>query len=263
MQKAERELRIKVEVFHPLRGQVSEQVRYLENILLLNFDGIAVSPVNADELTPALNRVAERMPVICHDSDAPRSKRRTYVGSNNVEAGRAAAEAALRALGPTRTGKVALFVGRSDMENAVQRTQGLLEVLSGSGLEVLPTFLDNADRAKAKSNVEDALSRYPDLVLLIGLWSYNGAILAEAVRLSSRDPKPIVIAFDQETETLRAIDSGLIHATIAQKPFEFGYQSMKLLKDAKDGKVVPAVVDTGFTTVQKGNLLEYLDQMTE
>ena len=64
--------------------------------------------------------------------------------------------------------------------------------------------------------MEDALSRYPDLVLLIGLWSYNGAILAEAVRLSSRDPKPIVIAFDQETETLRAIDSGLIHATIAQ-----------------------------------------------
>ena len=37
---------------------------------------------------------------------------------------------------------------------------------------------------------------------------------------------------------------------------------MKLLKDAKDGKVVPAVVDTGFTTVQKGNFVEYLDQMT-
>ena len=26
-------------------------------------------------------------------------------------------------------------------------------------------FLDNTDRAKAKKNIEDALARYPDLVL--------------------------------------------------------------------------------------------------
>ena len=263
VQKAERELRIKVEVFHPLRGQVSEQVRYLENILLLNFDGIPVSPVNADELTPR----STGWPSACLSFATTRTRLVPSGGRTSVRtmSKRVAPQRKPRSVRwvPLAPVKWGLFVGSRDMQNAVQRTQGLLEVLSGSGLEVLPTFLDNADRAKAKSNVEDALSRYPDLVLLIGLWSYNGAILAEAVRLSSRDPKPIVIAFDQETETLRAIDSGLIHATIAQKPFEFGYQSMKLLKDAKDGKVVPAVVDTGFTTVQKGNLVEYLDQMTE
>ena len=101
-------------------------------------------------------------------------------------------------------------------------------------------FLDGTDRAKAKKNVEDALARYPDLVLTIGLWSYNGPSLAGAIRASSRKVKPAIVAFDEDEETLKAIEDGLIYATIVQKPFEFGYQSMKLLKELKDGKQVPA-----------------------
>ena len=106
-------------------------------------------------------------------------------------------------------------------------------------------FLDGTDRAKAKKNVEDALARYPDLVLTIGLWSYNGPSLAGAIRASSRTDKPAIVAFDEDEETLKAVEDGLIYATIVQKPFEFGYQSMKLLKDIKDGKQVPANVEPG------------------
>ena len=43
-------------------------------------------------------------------------------------------------------------------------------------------FLDGADRNKAKKNVEDALARYPDLVMTIGLWSYNGPCMVDAVQ---------------------------------------------------------------------------------
>jgi len=138
--KAEKDFGIKVEIFRPLRGQISEQQRYLENILALKLDGLAVNPVSSDAMTPVLNRLAEAMPVICHDSDAPHSRRRSYVGSNNVEAGRAAGVLALGALGEKRSGKVGLFVGRSDMQNAVQRLQGLTETLKGKGLELLPLF---------------------------------------------------------------------------------------------------------------------------
>ena len=140
----------------------------------MGFQGVAVSPVNPDSMTPLLDRVAAKMPVICHDSDAPKSKRSAYVGTNNVEAGRAAGAAALKALGDKRKGKVAIFVGRIDMQNAIERRQGVEEALKGTGLEILPVFLDGTDRTKAKKNVEDALARYPDLVLAIGLWSYNG-----------------------------------------------------------------------------------------
>jgi ribose transport system substrate-binding protein len=263
IQKAEQELGIKAQVFRPLKGELAEQQRYIEDVMVMGFQGMAVSPVNPDSMTDLLNRAADKMPVICHDSDAPKSKRKVYVGTNNVEAGRAAGAAALKAVGDKKKGKVALFVGRIDMQNAIERRQGVEETLKGSGLEILPVFLDGTDRAKAKKNVEDALARYPDLVLTIGLWSYNGPSLAGAIRASSRKEKPAIVAFDEDEETLKAVEDGLIYATIVQKPFEFGYQSMKVLKDIRDGKEVPAVVNPGIDTISKENLNAFWTKLKE
>jgi ribose transport system substrate-binding protein len=263
MRKAEQDLGIRAEPFRPLKGELAEQQRFLEDILVLGFDGVAISPLNPESMTPLLDRVAAKMPVICHDSDAPRAKRRSYVGTNNVEAGRAAGAAALAALGTRRTGKVALFVGRIDMQNAIERRQGIEEALKGTGLEILPLFLDNADRPKAKKNVEDALARYPDLALTIGVWSYNGPCMAGAIRESARATKPAAVAFDEDEETLKAVEDGIVYATIVQKPFEFGYQSMRLLKDARDGKPVPATYDPGITTVTRQNLDQFWGQLRQ
>jgi ribose transport system substrate-binding protein len=264
VRKAQNDLGLKADVFRPLKGEVSDQQRFLEDILVQNFDGVAISPIDAEAMTPLLDQVSARMPVVCMDSDAPKSKRVAYVGSNNVEAGRAAGTAAIDALAAAgfKTGKVALFVGRMDMQNAIDRKQGIDETLGKvNGLEILPVFLDSADRTKAKKNVEDALARYPDLVLMMGIWSYNGPALAGATRASTRAKKPAIVVFDEEEETLKAIKDGLIFATIAQKPFEFGYQSMKLLKDTKDGKPAPKSVDTGLVTVEKANLDQFWDQL--
>jgi len=264
VRKAEQDFGIKADVFRPLKGEVADQQRYLEDILVQDFDGVAISPINADAMTSVLDKVAVKMPLVCADSDAPKSKRLAYVGSNNVEAGRAAGTAAIEALAAAgfKTGKVALFVGRMDMQNSVDRKQGLDETLGKvPGLEILPVFLDNADRTKAKKNVEDALARYPDLVLMLGIWSYNGPALAGATRASTRTQKPAIVVFDEEEETLKAIQDGLIFATITQKPFEFGYQAMKLLKEAKDGKPTVAAVDTGLVTVKKDNLGQFWDQL--
>jgi ribose transport system substrate-binding protein len=264
VRKAERDFGIKADVFRPLKGEVSDQQRFLEDIQVQNFDGVAISPIDASAMTPLLDKVSAHMPLVCSDSDAPSSKRVAYVGSNNVNAGRAAGAAAIQALAASgaKTGKVALFVGRMDMQNSIDRKQGIDETLGKvPGLEILPVFLDSADRTKAKKNVEDALARYPDLVLMIGIWSYNGPALAGATRASTREHKPAIVVFDEEEETLKAIQDGLIYATITQKPFEFGYQSMRILKDAKEGKSVEKLVDTGLVTVTKPTLAEFWDQL--
>lgn len=267
VRKAEQELGVKAEVFRPLKTEVSLQQRFMEDILVQGFKGMAISPISPDAMTPLLDRVAASMPVVCHDSDAAKSKRKTYVGTDNVTAGKAAGEAALAALGKAgiTKGKVALFVGRIEMQNAIDRKAGIEQTLGkpGSGFELLPVFLDHADRTKAKQNVEDALARYPDLVMTLGLWSYNGPCIAGAVRSSTRAQKPLIVAFDEEEETLKAVEDGLIFATIVQKPYQFGYQSMRVLKELTDGKTVPSTVDTGITTVTKENLAQFWAELRE
>jgi ribose transport system substrate-binding protein len=59
------------------------------------------------------------------------------------------------------------------------------------------------------------------------------------------------------------VQDGLISATIVQRPFQFGYQSMKALKDLRDGKTPPATVDTGITTVSKDNLQQFWTELRE
>jgi ribose transport system substrate-binding protein len=266
VRKAEKDLGIKAQVFRPLKTEVSEQQRFIEDILVQGFDGMAICAINPDAMTPLLDRVAGKMPVVVHDSDAPKSQRKAFVGTNNVEAGRLAGQAAIAGLkqaGITK-GKVAMFVGRIDMQNSIDRKQGIEETLGKQpGIEILPIFLDGADRTKAKKNVEDALARYPDLVMVVGLWSYNGPAMVDAVRNSTRAKKPLVVAFDEEEETLKAVEDGTIFATIVQKPFEFGYQSMKALKDAKDGKTLPSTIDTGISTIKKDSLGTFWAELRE
>jgi ribose transport system substrate-binding protein len=217
-------------------------------------------------MTPLLDKVAAKMPVVVHDSDAPKSQRKSFVGTNNVEAGRLAGQAAIDALKAANItkGKVALFVGRIDMQNSIDRKQGIDETLGKQpGITILPVFLDGADRNKAKKNVEDALARYPDLVMVIGLWSYNGPAMVDAVKASTRAKKPLVVAFDEEEETLKAVQDGTIFGTIVQRPFQFGFQSMKALKDVKDGKTIPTFIDTTVQKIDKSNLTAFWTELRE
>ena len=266
VRKAEKELGIKADVFRPLKTEVSEQQRFIEDILVQNFDGMAICAINPDAMTPILDRVAAKMPVVVHDSDAPKSQRKSFVGTDNVAAGKLAGQAAIDALKAANIskGKVAMFVGRIDMQNSIDRKRGIDETLGKQpGIEILPVFLDGADRNKAKKNVEDALARYPDLVMTIGLWSYNGPCMVDAVKASTRAKKPVIVAFDEEEETLKGVQDGLISATIVQRPFQFGYQSMKALKDVRDGKTIPTFIDTTIQKIDKGNLTAFWTELRE
>jgi len=62
---------------------------------------------------------------------------------------------------------------------------------------------------------------------------------------------------------LKAVQDGIIYATVVQKPFQFGYQSMKALKDLNDGKTVPPFIDTGILVVNKGNLDSFWNELRE
>ena len=206
------------------------------------------------------------MPVVVHDSDAPKSQRKAFVGTDNVAAGKLAGQAAIDALKAANIskGKVGMFVGRIDMQNSIDRKRGIDETLGKQpGIEILPIFLDGADRNKAKKNVEDALARYPDLVMVIGLWSYNGPAMVDAVQASTRKKKPVVVAFDEEEATLKAVEDGTIFATIVQRPYQFGYQSMKALKDVREGKTIPTFIDTTIQKIDKSNLAAFWAELKE
>ena len=174
-----------------------------------------------------INETAKKTLVITQDSDAPNSDRTVYIGTDNVAAGRQAGELVKEAL--PNGGKIMVFVGKSDARNAKERYDGLKEALNGSKVEIIDIRTDDTDRARAKSNAADTLVSHSDVAAMVGLWSYNGPAILNAIKDANKVGQVKIICFDEEDETLAGIKDGAIFATVVQQPFEFGYQSVILM----------------------------------
>src|SRR4029078_7239870 len=214
-------------------GTAAEQQRVVDDLLAKGINGIAISPVDPANQTTMLNRAAAQALVVTQDSDAPTSNRTCYIGTDNVEAGRQAGRLVKEA--SPQGGKIMVFVGVLDAQNARERYQGLKEVLAGSNIQIVDVRTDNTDRVRAKSNAADTLVNVPDIAGLVGLWSYNGPAILSAVKEANKVDKVKIVAFDEEDETLGGIRDGAIYATVVQQPFEFGFKSMKLMARILDG----------------------------
>src|SRR6185295_4199549 len=196
-------------------------------------DGIAISPVDPANQTAMLNDAASQALVVTHDSDAPDSRRECYVGTDNVAAGRQAGELIKEAL--PRGGKIALFVGKLDARNAQERLQGIKQAIAGTTIELIDVRTDDTDQVRAKANVSEMLVAHADVAALVGLWSYNGPAILNAVRDAGKGGQVKIVAFDEDDETLAGVKAGAIVGTVVQQPFEFGYQSITLLDKALKG----------------------------
>src|SRR5438034_736700 len=181
-------------------GSAAEQQRIVEDLLAKGVNGFAISPVDPVNQTQMLNRAAQQALVVTQDSDAPKSNRTCYIGTDNVAAGRQAGGLIKEVL--PEGGKIMVFVGSLDAANAQQRYQGIKEVLQGSNIQILDVRTDSIDRVRAKSNAADAMVQHSDIAALVGLWSYNGPAIVGAVRDAGKAGKVKIIGVDEEDETL-------------------------------------------------------------
>ncbi len=127
-----------------------------------------------------IDAAARQAIVFTQDSDAPQSQRTLYIGTDNLAAGRQAGQ--LFAMRFPAGGDVMLFVGKLDAQNAQERVQGIRDALAESNIRILDVRTDDVDDVRAKANAADTLVRYPNVKALVGLWSYNGPAILNAVR---------------------------------------------------------------------------------
>ena len=139
-----------------------------------------------------------------------------------------------------------IFVGRLEQLNAQQRRQGVIDELMNRSFQptrrdpndapisndkytIIDTRTDQFDYAKAKSQVEDAIAKYPQLDGVIGLFAYNPPMALKAIKEAGKINQIKIIAFDEEDETLQGIMDGHIYGTVVQNPYHYGYESVRIL----------------------------------
>jgi ribose transport system substrate-binding protein len=125
---AEKELGdVDVDFRIPSAGNAAEQQELLDDLLAKGVDGVAVSPIDPANQTALLDKVASQALLITQDSDAPNSKRVCYIGTDNTAAGVEAGKMIKEAL--PDGGKIMVFVGSMDAQNAKERFAGIKQEL--------------------------------------------------------------------------------------------------------------------------------------
>lgn len=208
----------------PAKPTVEAQQELVNSLVAGGVDGIAISPIDAESQTDFLNSIAAKTLLVCADSDATKSKRTCYIGTDNVIAGKMAAELLKAAL--PKGGKIVLFASYLNAQNIKDRVQGLQTGLAGSNIQIADTLVDGAKSEAAQKNAQDALLKYPDLAGMQCLNGYQGPAILTAVRGAGKAGQVKIVCFDDSSETLEGIAGGDISGTIVQSPYNFGYQTI-------------------------------------
>lgn len=104
----------------------------------------------------------------------------------------------------------------------------------GNGYKLIATKTDESKQEVCQAHAEDLLNKRPKVGCLVGLWEYNPPALLRAVKGSGKSVP--IVAFDENDQTLAGVKDGSVVGTIVQDPYQFGYQSIKVLAALVKGK---------------------------
>jgi len=270
MVRAARELGVQAELVGPETLDVKGEKDEFRRIMAKKPAGILVSPVNPEMLTEDIDAaIAAGIPVITIDSDAPKSKRLVFIGTNNYQAGIMGGNLVAKKL----NGKGNLMVFTiANQANIEERLHGYRDALANHpGIKLAEVVDMHGDARVVFDKVTDVLDKSKDKVDgFVALEALGGREIAEVLDRKKVDGK-FVVAMDTIGGTLDWVEKGKIEATISQKPFTMAYYGIRMLADLSVNKLpsltmnfaqdsrspLPAFVDTGASLVDKSNLADY------
>lgn len=150
-------------------------------------------------------------------SDLPGSRRRAFIGIDNVAAGRTAASL-LGRFAP-EGGKIGIIAGSLGLRDHRERLDGFLEVLGAEFPQATPVgpVEGHDDASETGAAVSRLLAEHADLVGLYNLGAGNAGLIA-ALEAAGRAGAMRVIAHELTPSTRAGLRSGVIDVVLDQNP---------------------------------------------
>jgi ribose transport system substrate-binding protein len=242
----------------PETADALKQKEILESFITQGVDGIAISCINGDLVTETINKAMDQgIPVVCWDSDAPKSKRICFWGVDDFKSGGIMADEAAKLV--NGQGKVAMITSLG-ADNLQRRLDGVREGLQKHpGMTVVEVFDIKEDTTRCAELIATATNKYPDLAAWI---SVGGWPVFVRNALDPVDPaKTKFVCFDTNPPAPELLKTGKVQVLIGQKYFGWGSEPVKILAGIKEGRM-PAqkVIDSGVDIVTRENVEAYQEQ---
>lgn len=227
----------------PDEANLEQQIRMIEDMIRQQVDGIAISPIDSQELTPYINKAIEAgIPVICFESDAPASGRLSFIGGDNERAGAMIAEALQAIMG--NEGMVLVGNGMPSMRSHVQRLNGLIDYIREStNIQVLEVASHDGSDEMALSEIERMIDAHPhfDAFISLDYVSVNSSILAWKAMGLGR----YALTFGMMPAVEEALMNGQISLALSQNEAVWGEEIVHALLTLMQGEELPDRIHTG------------------
>jgi ribose transport system substrate-binding protein len=260
------EMKVKSEVQGPDEHDIQGEHDAFRRAMAEKPSGILVSAADAGILTPDINAaIAQGIPVITIDSDAPDSKRLFFVGTDNYKAGSIGGKLIAKLIG----GKGNVVVFTMNQPNLKDRLQGYQAAFADhTDIKIMQTVDMNGNSDIAFDSTKKLIDSKAKVDAFTCLEAISCTAVADVVNRAGMGGKVTIVAMDTDPSTIEWINKGVISATIAQKPYTMAYYGAKLLADLHlhpltplDGdwdknvsSPIPTFVDTGAFVVDKSNV---------
>jgi ribose transport system substrate-binding protein len=246
MEKAGKDLGVKVDWVAPTKAEAQLQVEVIEGLIQKGVDGIAISCNHPDALKDVLmEAINAGIVVSTFDADSPDSGRAFYAGTENYQAGVTCGKEMLELYKDktSETITVAILEGIPGAFDIESRKAGFLDTIKGSNLEVVYTGACDDDVDKSVIIVDAYTRSNPniDAWFMAGGWPYivQPGAMPEMIKWKQADPENHkVVTMDVFPSSKAFFEQGLIDVAVGQNFYEMGYLSVKNINNILDGKAV-------------------------
>ena len=226
------------------------QNAYIARAVDQGADAIVLSAISYTGNAEAVRRAVEAgVKIIVIDSDVDSGQVAARIGTDNVQAGAMACQAALDTdLEELHVGIINFDAG---VRNGQEREEGFRSRLyEDPRVRQIHTINVLADAKDAEKQTERLLRRHPEINVLVSFNEPLSVGAARAVDKLKLGGKVRLIGFDTNLECIDRLRSGEVSALVVQNPYAMGYLGVetawKLLqqdnKNVKPQLTTPAVV---------------------
>jgi ribose transport system substrate-binding protein len=220
------------------------QAELINQSLKYGIDAIILASSDYKRLAEAVERAHRlNVPVVTIDSEVDSPYVKTFIGTDNYEAGELAGERLVRLVG--QKGRIGIMSFVKGARNAEQREQGLRAALAKyPHMQIVETDYCLSDPKLAAELTNKMIQKFGTLDAIVALNATAANGTAEEIQKLGLGGKVKIVAFDSTPEEMEYMQDGVIQATLVQNPFSMGYLGVKYALDVLDNKSVPQHIYT-------------------
>jgi ribose transport system substrate-binding protein len=241
-----------LEIWGSFSNNPEEFLKKLELAIHSKVDGIIVQGRDTDEFKELTKVKASfnGIPIITLANDVPmkESLRRTYVGSNQFQAGELIAKQLLEDMGTK--GNVVLLYDSYQEHYQRERVEGINATLNKYP-NIKKLYAETSEsRGQVISTVRDMLNQMPDVNAFIAVNANMIGPMVQEIGKRSRVEPYFIYTFDDGPESLPLLEKGKIDGVIEQDPEKMGEVSVQKLINWLNGETVPLDINGYFTNIR-------------